>query len=170
MADTLPGGGRVDLPRPYTAHPSYPTNADRAEDVLVGYRNWRSTMSGYPECDGMIAAARSDRFPTLDAFVRHAWSALSIHWGASRTIPGQRWDGNERSYPLEPGQGPDGPEITGQLSVQRVGWLRPYDKPAAMLAVALPPGVLVGVWIYQSDGGLRRARALAAGIARSFVA
>lgn len=164
----LPGGGSVAVPSPYKTKPDYPTYADRADDVLVAYRSWRSTMSGYPECDGMIAVGRSDRLETLERFASTGRAALSIQWGDADRIPGQAWDGNEKRYSAERRQGGDGPELIQQLAVHRVGFFGVYDEPAHMFAMQHKLGVSIAVWLYDKHGGVSGARKLAVRIASSF--
>ena len=164
----LPGGGSVAVPSPYRTRPDYPTYADRADGVLVAYRNWRSTMSGYPECDGMIAMGRVDRFETLERFASTGRAALSIQWGDADKIPGQAWDGNEKRYSADLRAGPDGAELIQQLAVHRVGFFGVHDEPAHMFALQHKLGVNIAVWLYDKHGGVSGARKLAARIASSF--
>ena len=85
----LLGGGSVVVPSPYDRKPSYPTYGEKiAGEVLVGYRNWRSTMSGHPECDGMLGVGRTERFGDLVAFIQTCRAGLSIQWGDADRIPG----------------------------------------------------------------------------------
>ena len=164
----LPRGGSVSVPSPYRTGPDYPTYADRAEHVLIAYRNWRATMSGYPECDGMIAIGRPDRFETLERFASAGRAALSIQWGDADRIPGQPWDGNEKRYSAERREGGDGPELIQQLAVHRVGFFGVYDEPAHMFAMQHEAGVNIAVWLYDKHGGINGGRKLAARIASSF--
>lgn len=168
--EPLKGGGGVLMPAPYKVRTAYPNYAARSPDALIGYRNWRSTMSGHPECDGMLAAGLATSFGDLTAFVQHAHAALSIQWGDADRIPGQPWDGKETRYRLEQGQGPSGPELTQQLAVHRVGVFNVYDQAAHLCAVAHKRGVHVAVWIYDNQGGLKAARKLADKVAASFEA
>ena len=92
----LPGGGSVVVPSPYKSKTDYPNYANRAPEALIAYRKWDSTMSGYPECDGMVAMSRPDRLESLDRFVQRAGAALSVQWSDATKIPGQPWDGNEK--------------------------------------------------------------------------
>ena len=118
------------IAEPYNRKPSYPTYAERNEvssDMLIAYRNWRSTMSGHPECDGVIAVGRIERFGTLKDFVLKARGALSIQWSAADTVPGTAWTSDERRYPLEEREGESGPELVQALAVHRSGWLDVYD-------------------------------------------
>jgi hypothetical protein len=164
----LPGGGSVAVPSPYRTKPDYPTYADRADVVLVAYRNWRSTMSGHPECDGMIAVGLSERFQSLERFASTGRAALSIQWSDADRIPGQAWDGNERRYIAERRGGDSGPELIQQLAVHRVGFFGVYDEPAHMFAVQHASGLNIAVWLYDKHGGTSGARKLASRIASSF--
>jgi hypothetical protein len=164
----VPGGGAVIVPSPYQTKPGHPTYADRAGQVLIAYRNWRSTLSGYPECDGMLGVGRAGAFNNLDSFVKTCRAALSIQWGDADRIPGQAWDGNERRYPVEPNGGQDRPELVQQLSVHRVGFFRVYDEPAHMYAAQHARGVFVAVWVYDKHGGIESARKISRRTAASF--
>jgi len=66
---TLPGGGTVMIPRPYKTETDYPNYARDIDDAVIAYRTG-STMSGHPECDGMLGVGRRERFSDLAAFVR----------------------------------------------------------------------------------------------------
>ena len=164
----LPGGGSVAVPSPFLVKTSYPNYADRVPDALVAYRNWDSTLSGQPDCDGMLAVGLPARFASLDRFVQQAGAALSGLWSASSEIPGQRWDGKEKHYPVERAEGADGPERTRQLAVRRSGWLGTYEEPAHLYAVAHRRGLHVAVWLYDKHGGVAGARRLAGELAASF--
>ncbi|RYG28622.1 MAG: hypothetical protein EON93_18260 [Burkholderiales bacterium] len=167
----LPGGGSVLVPEPYNREPSYPTYAGKhgiEKDMRVAYRNWRSTMSGHPECDGMIAIGRTERFDSLKAFMQSARAGLSIHWSDADRIPGQPWDGNEKRYPAEESDGAAGPQIVQLLCVGRVGFLKPYDLPALMYVAGNRNGLHIGVWIADIHGGAKKAERLVSAIAQSF--
>lgn len=167
----MPHGGSVLIPEPYNRKPSYPTNAERhgvGEELLVAYRNWRSTMSGHPECDGMIAVGRIDRFESLLDFLRTARGGLSIQWSDADRIPGQKWTGDEKRYPAEERSGSAGPEMIQLLAVHRVGWLDVYDDPALMFAAGKRNDLNIAVWITNRHGGARRAQHLVDRIAASF--
>jgi len=164
---TLPGGGSVIVPSPFDKKPSYPTYADRTGgDVLIAYRNWRSTMSGYPECDGMLCIAHSSKFRDLADFVVSCKAGLSVQWSDSDRIPGQPWDGNEKRY--ERVLSPASDELTQQLSVHRVGFFSPYDEPSHLVAVRHASGLSIAIWLYDKHGGLNEARKMAHRIAASF--
>jgi hypothetical protein len=166
---SLPGGGSVAVPSPYLTKPKYPAYSERVADkVLIAYRNWRSTMSGHPECDGMIAVGRSERFESLERFAGTGRAGLSIQWSDADRIPGQPWDGNEKRYAVESSDGESGPELIQQLAVHRAGFLGVYDEPAHMFAVQHKAGLSIAVWIYDKHGGLNDARKLASRIASSF--
>lgn len=168
---SLPGGGSVLVPEPYNRPPSYPTYADKYGldgDMLVAYRNWRATMSGHPECDGMIAIARAERFGSVKDFMQSARNGLSIQWSDADRIPGQAWDGAEKRYPVEENEGPAGPQIVQMLSVNRVGFLSPYHLPALMFAAGNRNGLHLAVWIANTHGGAKKADRLVSEIAASF--
>lgn len=167
----LPGGGSVLIAEPYNRKLSYPTYAERNEvssDMLIAYRNWRSTMSGHPECDGVIAVGRIERFGTLKDFVLKARGALSIQWSAADTVPGTAWTSAERRYPLEEREGESGPELVQALAVHRSGWLDVYDDPALLYAAGNRNGLNIAIWITNKQGGARRALQHANRIAASF--
>lgn len=167
----VPRGGSVLIPEPYDRKPSYPTYAEKhrvGDEVLIAYRNWRSTMSGHPECDGMIAVARAERFANLRDFMVKARGGLSIQWSHADTVAGTTFTPNERQYPVEERGGDNGPELVQLLAVHRVGFFDVYDDPALMYVVGDRRGVHVGIWITNRQGGARRALRLANGIAASF--
>lgn len=167
----LPGGGSVLVPEPYNRASTYPTYAqkyDLGKDMLVAYRHWRSTLSGHPECDGMIAVGRAERFESLRDFMRTARAGLSIQWSDADRIPGQAWDGNEKRYPAEENEGAGGPQIAQMLSVNRVGFLKPYHLPALMFAAGDRNGLHIAVWIAHAHGGAKKADHLVNAIAASF--
>ena len=66
----MPGGGSVIVPSPYKSKTDYPNYADQVHAALIAYRNWDSTMSGHPDCDGMLAVSRPNGFESFDLFVR----------------------------------------------------------------------------------------------------
>jgi len=168
---SLPGGGSVLVPEPYNRTPSYPTYATKqslGRDMLVAYRNWRSTMSGHPECDGMVAVARAERFESLKYFMQTARAGLSIHWSDADRIPGQAWDGNEKRYPAEESDGAAGPQIVQLLSVNYVGFLKPYDLAALMYAAGNRNDLHIAIWIADVHGGTKRAERLVNAVAASF--
>jgi hypothetical protein len=163
----VPGGGSVIAPSPFDKKPSYPTYADRAGgDVWIGYRNWRSTMSGYPECDGMLGVGRNEKFRDLAEFVASCRAGLSIQWADADKIPGQPWDGNEKRY--ERVLSPAGDELTQQLAVHRSGFFDVYDEPSHLLAVRHASGISIALWLYDKHGGIKEARKTALRIAASF--
>ena len=166
----LPGGGSIVVPAPFRAKTDYPNYADRVPDALVAYRNWDSTISGHPDCDGMVAVGLPARFESLDRFVQQSGAALSSRWSDATKIPGQPWTGNEKHFPMERGDGPDGAERTRQMAVTRSGWLSTYDEPAHLYAIAHRRGVHVAVWLYDKHGGVAGGRKLADQIAASFSA
>lgn len=166
----LPGGGSVAVPSPFLVKTSYPNHADRVPDALVAYRNWDSTRSGQPDCDCMIAVGLPSRFASLDRFLQQAGAALSTLWGAASEIPGQRWDGKEKHYPIERAEGPEGAERTRRLAVPRVGWFSTYEEPAHLYAVAHRRGLLVAAWVYDKHGGVDGGRLIAAQLVASYQA
>lgn len=167
----IPGGGSVIIPSPYNRKPSYPAYSERiAGRALIGYRNWRSTLSGYPECDGMLGVARSDGFRDLADFVQTCRAALSIQWSEADRIPGQPWDGNEKRYQAESLDGTDGPQLIQRLAVHRVGFFGVYDEAAHMFAVQHKAGLSIAVWLYDKHGGVSAGRKISQRIAASFEA
>jgi len=157
------------MPEPYNRKPSYPAYSERvADQVLIGYRNWRATMSGHPECDGMVAVGLSNQFDSLQAFMNTCRAGLSIQWAAADTVPGTAWTDNERRYPVEERAGEHGPELVQLLAVHRSGWLDVYDDPALMYVAGNRNGLHAGVWITNKHGGARRAQSLVQRITRSF--
>lgn len=166
----LLGGGSIAMPSPYKVDTKYPNKAQPEWDVRIGYRNWRSTMSGHPECDGLIAVGRTDRFASLREFVSSGRAGASIAWSAASTIPGTAWTANEKRYEETETQGPGGLERTSQLSLHRVGFFDVYDDPARLFALQHTSGVSVAVWILDKHGGEKTARKLADRIGSSFQA
>lgn len=166
----LPGGGSIVIPAPYKSKTDYPNYADRVPEALVAYRNWDATLSGHPDCDGMLAVGLPARFESFERFVQKSGAALSGRWGDASKIPGQPWDGKEKHYPMERSDGPDGPERTRQLAVPRSGFFSTYDEPARLFAVQHRRGLHIAVWIYEKHGGTRGARKLVDQIATSFQA
>ena len=164
----LPGGGSVVIPSPYKTKTDYPNYAKDIDDALIGYRNWRSTMSGHPECDGMLGVGRAEKFRDLKHFVGACRAGLSIQWRAADAIPGQPWDGKEKRYRESEAPGPHGLERTSQLSVSRVGWWSQYNEPARLYAVQHAAGVNIAIWLYDKHGGEDGARRIARAIAESF--
>lgn len=167
----VPRGGSVLIPEPYNRKPNYPTYAEKhdvGDEVLIAYRNWRPTMSGHPECEGMIAVARVDQFPISRDFMVASRAALSIQWSHADTVAGTVFTAKEQTYPIEERAGENGPELVQLLCVHRVGFFGVYDDPALMYVVGDRRGVHVGVWITNKQGGARRALRLADRIAASF--
>jgi hypothetical protein len=165
----LPGGGTVMVPSPFDKKPSYPTYADRTGgDALIAYRTWRSTMSGYPECDGMLAVGHNDKFQNLADFVGSCRAALSVQWGDADRIPGQVWDGNEKRFAAESTSSPDSEEMIQQLAVNRVGFFGTHHEPSHLFAVRHKAGLSIALWLYDKHGGVAGARKTALRIAASF--
>ena len=167
----VPGGGSVLIAEPYNRAPDYPTYAQKRglnDEMRVAYRNWRSTMSGHPECDGMIAVGRTERFESLRHFMVTARGGLSIQWSDADRIPGQKWTGDEKRYPIEERGSPVGSEMIQLLAVHRVGWLDVYDDPALMYIVGDRNGLNIAIWITNKQGGAKRALQHVDRIAASF--
>lgn len=165
----IPGGGSVLVPEPYNRKPRYPTYGQAlTHRLLFAHRNWRSTLSGHPECDGMIAVSRAAEFESLRAFMTTSRVGLSTQWNAADTVAGTAWTANEQRYPVEEREGEHGPELVQLLSVHRVGWLDVYDDPALMYVAGDRNGLNIGVWITDKHGGARRAASLVQGISASF--
>ncbi len=165
----VPGGGSVSIPEPFNRKPRYPVYGERVADkVLIRYRNWRSTFSGHPECDGMISVGRASMFESLRAFMGISRVGLSIQWKAADTVVGTAWTADELRYPVEEREGEDGPELVQLLAVHRVGWLDVYDDMGLMYVAGNRNGLNVGVWITDKHGGARRASSLVEHIAGSF--
>ena len=162
----LPGGGEIVFPARYEAV----TDDDyRFEDTggRTAYRNHRSMMSGTSECDGMIAVARMDKHESLDAFVSASRAMLTTRWASAGETEG-RWYGKEDTkFPVERRNGPNGPELSGPLSVHIVGFFDVYDKAGRFFAIETG-GLRIAVWNFNSHGGEKQARKMAAAIARSY--
>jgi hypothetical protein len=137
-------------------------------EAFIAYRNWDSTLSGHPDCDGMLAVGLSARFESVERFVQRSGAALSIRWSDASKIPGQPWDGKEKHYLMERSDGPDGPELTRQLGVTRSGFFSTYDEGAKLYAVQHRRGLHIAVWLFDKHGGVRGARKLADQMVASF--
>jgi hypothetical protein len=95
-------GGSVLVPEPYNRPLRYPAYSERVADkVLIGYRNWRSTMSGHPECDGMIGVGLVSEFDGLRDFMNACRGALSIQWSAADTVQEPRGLQTSSAIPLK---------------------------------------------------------------------
>lgn len=164
----LPGGGSIVVPAPFASSTSYPNYADRVPEALIAYRSWAATLSGHPDCDGMLAVGLPSQFDSFDRFVQKSAGALSGRWSDATRIPGQPWDGKAQHYPMQTGDGPDGPERTRRLAVTRSGLFSTHDEPAHLYAVAHRNGLHIAIWRYDRHGGIREARELARRIAASF--
>jgi len=167
---SLPGGGSIVVPSPFQSKTDYPNYADRVPEALVAYRNWDSTLSGHPDCDGMLVVGLPGRFESFDRFVQQSGAALSSRWSDASKIPGQPWDGKEKRYPIEQSDGSDGPERTRQLAVTRSGFFSTYDEAARLFSIHHRRGLYVAVWLYEKHGGIRGARKLADQVVASFQA
>lgn len=163
----LPGGGSVSLPSKYEV---IREGDYRWRDTggVFAYRNHRSMASGTSECDGMIAVARADAHPDLDAFVSAARAALTTRWAFGDETEG-RWYGKaDTRLPVERRDGPAGVELSGPLQVHIVGFFDVYDKPGRFYAVEHESGLRIAIWIFDSHGGEAAARRMAGKVARSF--
>jgi hypothetical protein len=161
----LPGGGEIVFPARYEA---VADDDYRYEDTggRIAFRNHRSMMSGTSECDGMISVARIDQHTDLDAFVMASRAMLTTRWSVADETEG-RWYGKEDTrLPVTRRDGPDGPELSGPLSVHIVGFFGVYDKPGRFFAIETG-GLRIAVWIFESHGGEKQARKIAAGIVKS---
>lgn len=163
----IPGGpGSVLIPPPYEVFPP-DHHRYRNTGALTAYLRFHSTMGGYNESNGAIAVGRPADFKDLAEFVRHARGALTTRWSVANESQG-RWYGHPETFAEIEQAGPNGLERTGKLSVHMVGMLRVYDTPGALYAVNDRRGVMIAVWIFNRDGGEKRARRLADRIAASF--
>lgn len=154
----LPGGGSVLIRAPY--RPALATDYFHVPgvDALVAYRNRRYRASGNAECDGMIAVARSERAAEIEAFEMNARAALTTSWAFAGERPAP-WGDDRGSIPLEEAEGPGGREAIRELALHLVGIFGTYSKPARFCAVERRIGLKIGVWIFESHGGVARAKA-----------
>ncbi|MCB1866824.1 MAG: hypothetical protein KDG50_15515 [Chromatiales bacterium] len=163
----IPGGGTVRLPSAYKPVLAGEFNHQDHISSLIAYRKYRSTMAGSWECDGMVAVSRSTQHGDLHAFMRQSGAALTTSWRYADLKPG--WFGGQReNFPIERESVVDGEELRQELQVHLVGWLGTYDKPARMYAYEAGNGIRVAVWIFDADGGLKKARRIAREIAGSY--
>jgi hypothetical protein len=163
----VPGGGSVILPSQYK--PVLAGDYRYTErDLVIAHRRYHSTMAGTNESDGAIAVALPSKFKNLEDFVRHGRGALTLRWNYANESEG-RWYGKPETFAETDGEGPNGPERTGPLSVHTVGWTV-YDDPAKLYAVNDRRGLMIAVWILDKHGGEKRARKFADSIAKSFQA
>jgi hypothetical protein len=94
---------------------------------------------------------------------------LTNAWAEAHEKPETRFrDTPSLYFPIERGSGPFGSELWRALSVHRVGFFDVYDKLGTQYARQDRKGLMIGVWIFDSDGGLKRARKLANDISGSF--
>lgn len=163
----LPGGGSVVLPSGYKATMAGEYNHNPEIDALIAHRKYRSTLAGSYECDGMIAVARSSAYADLAKFVQNARAGLTTSWSYADLKPGW-FGGKHEQYPLQTREGSDGPEMERELRVHVVGFWDVYDKPARQFAVRHKSGLMIAVWIFDSHGGINRARKIAQDLAASF--
>ncbi len=165
----LPGGGRVTVPSGYRQMLPSDTYFEDGVKAMIAFKKWRTTMSGYPECDGMIAVSREADHRDLDSFCTNVRAMLTSQWAEAHERPETRFrDTPSQYFPIQRASGPAGAELWRALSVHRVGFFDVYDKPATQYARLDRKGVMIGVWIFESDGGLKRARKLANDIAGSY--
>lgn len=163
----IPGGGTITLPAPYK--PVLSGDYRHVDvDCLIAYRKYHSTLAGTSECNGMIAVGRVSKFKDLKDFKLNSRAGLTTRWSYASESEG-RWYGRDEKYPETAGEGPNGPELVGKQVVHMVGWTV-YDAPGCFYAVWDKRGIGVAVWIFDRDGGEKRARRYAERIAASFMA
>jgi len=165
----LPQGGSIILTSDYKAVVAGEFNHDASIEALIAYRKHRSTLAGSWECDGMVAISHDTHHENLRKFVQSAHGALTTSWAYADLKPG--WFGGEHhSFPIVDVKGPHGPELERELAVHVSGFWDVYDKPARMFAMHhRERGLMIAIWMFDSHGGLRRARRMALEIAKSFV-
>lgn len=160
----LPGGGTVTVPAAY--EPMLPGDYRHKPslDVLIAYRNHHSTMADR-DCDGMIAVGHERTHADLATFVGQARGGLTTSWSYANLEPG--WFGGEyKTYPIEKREGPEWEQYQ---RVHLVGFWDVYDKPGKMLAMKHANGIMTAVWIFDSHGGVSKARKISRDIAASYV-
>lgn len=163
----IPGGGSVTVPTPF--EPVLPGDYRHANvGCLIAYRRHHSTMAGTRECNGMIAVGHTTDYSTIKDFKQTARAALTTRWAHAHESEG-RWYGRPEIFPETTAEGPNGPELVGQLSVHMVGWTV-YDAPGCLYAVLDRRGPAIAVWIFNRDGGEKQARRHAERIAASYQA
>lgn len=163
----VPGGGSVLIPSPFRPVAASDYFHEPDAEALIAYRNRRYRASGSAECDGMIAVALTTRHASLAAFELKARAALTTSWAFADRQPAP-WGEDRGSFPLVLTEGPEGPEATRELALHLVGWFGTYAKPARFYARESRAGIRIGVWIFDSHGGIARARTLAAAIAATY--
>lgn len=165
----LPSGGTVAIPSGYLAVAPGKNHSRTSIAALVAYRNYRSTAAGTNECDGVLVIASAKDYKSIEAFEQEAHVALTNSWSYSSLKPGW-FGGKHESYSKTKVEGPSGPELQQQLTVHLVGFWDVYDEPAHLYAVNHQSGLLIAFWIFDSQGGIAKARKLADEIAGSFAA
>ena len=161
----IPGGGSITLPASYKA--VLPGDYRHTDvECLIAYRKYHSTMAGTHECNGMIAVGRTTNFKDIIDFKHNARAGLTTRWSNAHESEG-RWYGRPEKFAETTAHGPHGEELLGVLSVHMVGWTV-YDSPGCLYAIMDKRGVAIAVWIFDRDGGEKRARRYAERIAASF--
>ena len=164
----LSQGGSIVLPSDYKAVVAGEFNHDDSISAMIAYRKYRSTLAGSWECDGMVAVSHAKHHESLLKFEQSAHAALTTSWAYADLKPG--WFGGEHSsFPMQKADGLHGPELERELVVHVSGFWDVYDKPARMFAMHhRESGLMIAIWIFDSHGGLNRARRTAADIVKSF--
>lgn len=150
--------GGVILPRPFESQ-------GVQRDVLVAHRNRRSTMGGYTEIDGALIIGAAARQPDLNSFHQALGGFATSRWSVE---PDASWGAPRVNGEDRAGNGPLGPEIQRPLLVHNVGFWGVSDRPGLRYAVRTQTGLNIGVFIFDSDGGLNAARRIARSVDRSF--
>lgn len=166
---SLPGGGSVALPSGHKAAAAREGDDDAKANALIAYRKYRSTLAGSYECDGMIAVARPAAFESLSKFVEQTQAGLTTSWAYGDLKPGW-FGGKHEHYPLQKRDGADGPELEREMRIHLVGFWGVYDKPARHFAIHHKGGLMISVWIFDSHGGINRARKIAQDLVASYAA
>jgi hypothetical protein len=164
----LPGGGTVNVPSGYIPVLPGQYNHDEQSKALIAYRKFRHTLAGTWECDSMVAVSHARMHDSFDQFRQRVRGALSTSWGHADLKPG--WFGGTRSsYPIERKAGTHGPEMEQEQSVHLVGFFDVYDKTGRMFVLHHEnSGLMIAIWIFDSHGGVSKARKMALEIVASF--
>ena len=164
----LPGGGSVNVPSGHIPVLPGAYNHDASLQALIAYRKFRHTLAGTWDCDGMVAVSHARLHGTFEEFRQNMRGALSTSWSYANLKPG--WFGGEHiSYPIERRTGTHGPEMEQEHSVHLVGFFGVYDKAGRMLALHHEAsGLMIAIWIFDSHGGVNKARKMALDIVASF--
>jgi len=165
----LSQGGSIILPSDYKPVAVGEYKHDDSISALIAYRNYRSTLAGSYECDGMVAVSHSRHHKGMRKFEQSVHGALTTSWAYADLKPG--WFGGEqKSFPIVEMKGPHGPELERELVVHVSGFWDVYDKPARMFVMHhRERGLMIAVWIFDAHGGLPRARRIAEDIVSSFL-